>query len=87
MAISLSQQWMTPDPALVQSVSVPHTSHWYLLPSWLDMSPSLLIAWSWSEVESHFCCMGLEQQITVPFPPRVTMNSEPHTVQKYLLPV
>ena len=41
MAISLSQQMMVPSLALVQSTSVPQTSHLNLLPNWfIYVSPS-----------------------------------------------
>ncbi len=38
------------------------------------------------EIGYFFSSTGWPQQWTVPFPPRVTMNSAPHFLQTYLLP-
>lgn len=82
-SISLPQQTTTPAPALVQSTSVPHTSHLNLLPSWFD----ILSLRKRSISIYFFCSIGWPQHTSWPLPPLVTINSEPHLLQKYFLPI
>jgi hypothetical protein len=83
--MAAAQHWTSPSPVLVHSTIVLQVAHTYRFPNWLAMCVSSVPS---IPTGGYFLrVMGWLQQISAPFPPLVTMNSEPHLAQRYLFPV